>query len=182
MRNNNSIVAVDRMLEYLQKRSQDRGLMADVRAGLRQSTQAASWPVIAMFCDLTKVPDALVYQMIAGLYAMHPIVCSNQSMGGLCRSLCDTDEGAVLDDEANISKGVKEGPISRRFRRLLDADSSEICDLVVNIVMLAKSKGRPVDYSTLAKDILRWGEAVKRKWAQDFWGDLSNSMQVGDAQ
>ena len=178
--NINEIPSVDRLLNYLEQRNEDRGLMANMRAGLREATQTAAWPVLAAFCDLTNIQTFKIYQTVAGLYALHPRVCADQNMGLLCRRLCDPDELRGLQNGRGPSEDIKEGPMSKRLRRLLDADRLEICDLVVRIVTLAKSRDIPVDYSTLAKDMLSWTSRTKREWAQSFWGTDSQPSKAGE--
>lgn len=161
-----SINNMDQLLDELSKKQSDRGFMADMRSGLRFSTRMNAWPVIARFCDLAD-PRSRIYEVIAGLYAMHPIVCNDKNMGQLCREL-QAESGDLPDDE-------KESSMSKRFKRLLDADREEMCELVIRIVMYAKSKEKPVDYKTLGKDMLFWNQRTKREWANGFWGENGES-------
>ncbi|MBO4317470.1 MAG: type I-E CRISPR-associated protein Cse2/CasB [Mailhella sp.] len=163
----NSLVS---MLKALEKRRDDRGLMADLRAGLKDNTQMKAWPYLARFCDLNDRYRADVFRTMAGLFASHPLECRGEGMGRLCRRLCDQDEMKSLGGGAAFSEDAKEGPVTKRVKQLLDSDRDEICERVVRIVLYAKSKDIPVDYHALADDLLHWGDRVRRRWAQDFWG------------
>ena len=72
--------------------------------------------------------------------------------------------------------------INAYIKQLLDSDSGEICERVIRIVLYAKSKDIPVDYKMLGRDLLYWGDSVRRRWAQDFWsgsGEESLADQPG---
>ena len=43
-------------------------------------------------------------------------------------------------------------------------------DAMGPIVDAAKAKGIPVNYQTLVEDLCWWGERVRIRWAQAFWG------------
>jgi CRISPR system Cascade subunit CasB len=57
-----------------------------------------------------------------------------------------------------------------RFSRLLACDRNELCERVRPIVLAAKSKGIPLNFETLIADILWWGDRVRTRWAQAYWG------------
>ncbi len=164
----------DRLVDFLVKKTADRGLMADMRAGLRSTTKMNAWPILAKFCNLSD-SRLRVYEVVAGLYATYPNICEGKNMGALCRELCGEEEERGIQN-SSVSSGlreteddVKEGPMAKRFKRLLEADRGEICELIIRIVLYARSMEKAVDYKSLGRDLLKWNDEIKRRWAQSFW-------------
>ena len=62
------------------------------------------------------------------------------------------------------------------FRRLLAADQME--DLVHYLRRALTHAGRPVDWGVLGRDVVFWGDFVRRKWAQDFYSPLKEESHV----
>lgn len=65
----------------------------------------------------------------------------------------------INDDEALLSE--------LRFRRLLEADTPE--ELMTGMRRLVRIAGGRVHVDDLARSILNWGDAVKRRWAFDYY-------------
>ncbi len=164
---------MDAMLDVLESRRGNAGLRADLRAGLKAATRTRAWPFLARFCDLSDPYRAEVFGTVAGLFAGHPDILVGNSMGRVCRSLCSADEQEALADSTSSPSGGREGPMSQRMKQLLDSDRDEICGRVVRLVRYAGTRGIPVDYRMLGCDLLFWGDRVRRRWAQDFWGGAS---------
>ncbi len=72
-----------------------------------------------------------------------------------------------LDDEASALMAEV------RFRRLLQAGHPEIMESMRRLVRLA---GRKVNVPGLSTAILRWGDAVKKKWIFEYY----NVSEAGD--
>ena len=167
---------LEAMLKALECRRDDRGFMADIRAGLRENTQMKAWPCLSHFCDLTDGYRSDVFRTVAGLYATHPETREGMGMGHICKQLCDSDEKKTLYSGGAFSEDVKEGPVTKRMKQLLDSDRDEICERVIRIILYAKSKEIPVDYLLLGNDLLFWGDHVRRRWAQEFWGNFGSDI------
>ena len=163
------------LLDFLRRHERDRGLMAALRCGLKESQEVRAWPVLARFCDLASPLEkdrhrCRVAKTVAGLFAAHSAPGGKGDMGALCLALCREDERAGLRSWRSGNEGQRaEGPMAGRLRYLLAAGPEEICARVTRVVLYAKSQALPVDYEQLEKDLLHWPRA-RRAWAQHFWG------------
>ncbi len=173
---------MDAMLDVLETGRGNAGLMADLRAGLRAETRTRAWPFLARFCDLSDPYRAQVFGTVAGLFAGHPEILVGNSMGRVCRGLCTADERESLADTASLSAELKEGPMSKRMKQLLDSDRDEICERIVRLVLYAENRNIPVDYRMLGCDLLFWGDRVRRRWAQDFWGGPADDPAFAEGE
>ena len=59
--------------------------------------------------------------------------------------------------------------MTRRFQHLLASSREEVCDRVARLVLYAKSKEIPVNYSQLENDLFYWSDSVRIRWAKSFW-------------
>jgi len=156
------------LLEFLRRRKEDRGLMADLRCALVESKRHRAWPYLARFGGIGDEFRAQAVQTIAGLYATHPNE-SNQTdadFGSLCRKFLSEEERGKIA----TAEGV--GPVTRRFQHVLAADREEVFDRVTRLVLRAKAQDIPVNYGKLADDLLAWEtrpDRVRTRWAQSFW-------------
>lgn len=154
------------LLEFLRARSNDRGLMADLRCALVESKRHRAWPALAALGGVGDDWRAMCVQTVAGLYATHPKEASEGDFGTTCRALLSDDERKTLHEAREV------GPLSRRFQHLLAADREEVFGRVVRLVMRAKSEDMPVNYGCLHDDLMKWQfnpEAVRVRWAKSFW-------------
>ncbi|MCH5277631.1 MAG: type I-E CRISPR-associated protein Cse2/CasB [Desulfovibrionaceae bacterium] len=150
------------LMEFLLKNRENRGLLATLRQGLVPATETRAWPWLGRFDGIGQTPRARAVRTVAGLFGHHPENCDSGNMGDTCREFCrgtDEDPGKATDTP---------GPVGRRFGWLLAADAEEIGDRVTRIVLYAKSKGIPVNYAQLQKDLERWPRA-REAWAGAFW-------------
>lgn len=153
------------LLNYLKKRKEDRGFMANLRCALVDTKRMRAYPYLARFGGVGEHSKARVVQTIAGLYAVNPNTTNQGNIGDTCRRLCGSDEKPW--DE-------KPGPIAKRLQHLLAAERDEIYERVVRIVLRAKSQEIPVNYEQLENDLLYWGDKVKNQWAMSFWASEGN--------
>lgn len=141
-------------LAYLQKKSQDRGIMADLRHGLSPTTEYRAWPHIAGWCNFKNDKERAILLIIGAGFALHGKTSSNGNMGATLRQLA----GGLPTFDA-------------RFRRLLScATTIELCAQLISILHASKNKGVPVDFSQLYEDLVFWGERKKVAWASEYWG------------
>ncbi|MCS6805131.1 MAG: type I-E CRISPR-associated protein Cse2/CasB [Acidobacteriota bacterium] len=136
-------------LKYLRQLKNDRGAMADLRRALNPAQRHRAWPLLARFGGIGNAR----YETVAGLFAHHPEETNAGNLGTTCRQL-----------------GAEHNTFEGRFRRLLACDREEICDHIRPVVFVAKSKGVPVNYEQLFVDLWYWSDAVKVRWAAEFWG------------
>ncbi|MGH8659129.1 MAG: type I-E CRISPR-associated protein Cse2/CasB [Gammaproteobacteria bacterium] len=156
------------LLEFLRRRKEDRGLMADLRCALVDSKRQRAWPYLAAFNGIGDDSNALTVQTIAGMYAMHPKESTNEKFdfGVLCLRLCTKEEV----EKIATAEGV--GPVTRRFQHLLAAEGEEIFPRVVRLMLRAKAEDIPVNYERLFKDLRAWqyrADQVRTEWAKSFW-------------
>jgi CRISPR system Cascade subunit CasB len=153
------------LLQYLEKKKDDRGVMADLRCALVESKRFKAYPHLGYFGGIDS-KDSIIIQTIAGLYASHPMMSTTGTIGDLCRKLCRNDED------------LEKGTMAKRLQYILSANRDEICDRVVRIVLRAKAEGFPVNYNQLYDDLKYWNDRVKNKWAAAFW---TPGTEVDDA-
>lgn len=153
------------LIDYLIRKKDDRGIMADLKCGLIESKKYRAYPYIGYFGGIDS-KDADVVRTIAGLFAYHSVLTNTGNMGDLCRKLCGKDED------------LDKGPIAKRFQYLLASNREEICDRVTRIILRAGREGIPVNYVGLYDDLKRWNDRVKTKWAASFWNGKQEDSDV----
>jgi CRISPR type I-E-associated protein CasB/Cse2 len=137
------------LLAYLRQLKSDRGAMADLRRALNAAQRHRAWPLLAR---VGGIGDARV-EAVAGFYAYHPDETRQGTLGTTCRRLA-----------------AENSSFEARFHRLLACDRDEICERVRPVILAARAKGFPVNYERLFTDLYYWGEKVKARWAQEYWG------------
>ncbi len=155
------------LTEFLLCNRKNKGVMATLRRALVASTEMRAWPLLLRFGGVGGDHRARTVRTVAGLFAHHPENCDMGNMGVVCRALCSSDEQPWknVDDQGNA---VSPGPMARKFMYLLSADREEICERVARVVLYAKSRNIPVNYSALEQDLLFWPRA-REAWAGAFW-------------
>jgi len=137
------------LLHYLRDLKEDRGAMAELRRALNPTQRHRAWPLLARVGGIGEPR----YETVAGLFAHHPLETSSGNLGTTCR---------ILSGEHNTFEG--------RFRRMLACDHDDICEHLRPIVLAARAKGLPVNFEQLFADLIYWSDAVKARWAAEFWG------------
>lgn len=146
------------LLDYLVRKKDDRGVMAELRCALVKSKRFRAYPYLGWCGGIGPDYPARVKQTVAGLFASHPEPGGSGNMGRLCRNLCRKDED------------MEKGPMAKRFQHLLAAErNDEILERVTRVVLRAKAEGIPVDYQKLEEDLIYWGDRKKTEWASAFW-------------
>ncbi len=160
----------EKLMQYLRKRREERGIMADLRCALVESKRHRASPYLGHLGGIGDKPSERVIQTVAGLYATHPMESQDGNFGAMCRKLISEDEREKL----TTSDGV--GPISRRFQHLLAADGDEIFDRVVRFVLRAKAEEIPVNYLELYESLYywQWSDQARTRWAQSFWAPVTD--------
>ncbi len=155
--NNQETKEADRLIPWLLSVKNDRGTMAELRCLLNPNLRHRGWQAISRIGGLGNT----AYELVAGLFAMHPMHDSGlANFGTSCRWLAARNNRGAQDSSA---------PLDTRFRRLLDADRSELAELLPTLVRHLKSESIPVNYDTLLQDLRFWSEPVLTRWAQEYW-------------
>jgi len=157
-------------LEYLRKRTEDRGVKSDLRRSVQcEELEHRVYSVIAPFCNLTSDTGRLIHLYIGGLYALHPK--HDPKMGNFGSSL------------KNLVSKINNGRITTedlerfapRFNDLIVCrELDQLCKKLLQLVRRLDNEGIPVNYETLYCDLSywgKWGERVRRSWAQSYWSN-----------
>lgn len=152
---------IEKLISFLEKHKDNRGMMADLRRGFSKTTECRAWPHIAPFCELRNERERKIVQLIAAGFATHLGSAGSGNMGGVLRKIAEGD--------GKGEKGLK--TFEGRFRRLLAASSSdELCDLLPGIIRTAERKGISIDFKRLFWDLISWEKKdIKLKWASSYW-------------
>ncbi|MBZ5514846.1 MAG: type I-E CRISPR-associated protein Cse2/CasB [Acidobacteriia bacterium] len=141
--------AAARLLAHLRRLKNDRGAMADLRCALSPTKLPRAWPLLARVGGIGNPR----IEAVVGLFAYHPDETDNGNLGTTCLRLKKQNES-----------------FDGRFRRLLSCDRDEICERLRPVVLAARAKGIPINYEELFADLCYWGDNVKARWAQEYWG------------
>jgi CRISPR system Cascade subunit CasB len=152
-----------RFVAYTVERcQQDKGMAAALKRADNPATEYQCWEHLAAFqIDLEKSYERLPHAAIAAAIAKAKAE-QNGSLGiGAAIARCYEDGNA--SDQAKA-----------KLRRLLACDSTaEACRILRGLFSLIDSKsGQALDYARLLAELLRFhghAEAVKARWAQDFY-------------
>ncbi|MCG2725563.1 MAG: type I-E CRISPR-associated protein Cse2/CasB [Elusimicrobia bacterium] len=142
----------------------DRGIMANLRCILVDNKKHRAWPALnRLGVDIKDDVSAFV----AGLFATHHEEISIGNFGNTCKAI-EQSKGETRSDN-------KLTPTERRFQHLLTAKKGhELRERVLRMVLMAKSKGVPVNYVQLETDLKFWNDHIKTEWATDFWAQNAN--------
>lgn len=131
------------------------GVRASLRSWLSDAARPRAFPAIM---SIRGSLDDDNFNTVAALYAYHPDHRQDAgSLGALCHK---------LSGENNTFEG--------RFRRLLLCSGEELRKRLRGIILAARSKGYPVDFLRLYKELCSWehgyyGDQVRTQWASDYW-------------
>jgi CRISPR system Cascade subunit CasB len=148
----------DRLIAFLLKNKEDRGVMADLRCGFSPAKEHRAWPHIAQLCNLEKDWSRIPVQTVCAAFATHPEHTDSGNIGSTMREIAK-----------EMASEEKRFP---RFQRLLACGTQEeLCDHLSSVVRMAKAKGIPVNYRQMYCDICWWEVSdIKVRWASSFWG------------
>jgi CRISPR system Cascade subunit CasB len=154
------------LLHFLRVYRHDHGTMASLRCALVDRQRERAWPLLARFQGIGSDYRALIVQLIAGLYASHPLEGHDGDLGSTCRAFLSEQERLMMDSTGHP------GPVSRRVQQLLAADGEEVFPRVRRLVQRAKADDVPINYARLIEDLIEWRhdpDAVRARWARGFW-------------
>lgn len=160
------------IVNYLLSHQNDRGIMAQLRCLLNNNLRSRGWQAVA---PLNGIGDKPV-ETIAGLFALHPLHkdANDYQFGTACRLLANKRKKGAADD------GAVESPFDVRFRRMLNCDQNQLCEMLPQVIHGMKSESIAVNYVALMEDLFYWGSKVREKWARQYWSMRKEDEDVSD--
>jgi CRISPR system Cascade subunit CasB len=145
-------------IEHLEKLTEDRAALAELRRGLGRAPGEAPgmFPYIIPFVN-NRYEEADLY-LIAALFALHPSSARSGNMGEHLHAYTQ----AVGDDAAT----------TRRFVQLMRQSRAALDTLLRQHISLLKSKEIAVNWHQLIFDLRGWEHEdryVQRQWARAYW-------------
>jgi CRISPR system Cascade subunit CasB len=144
----------------------DTSFGALLRRADNPATEYQSWEYLYQWCDIEKSWKHKPYALIgAALARVKPQTDGHLGIGRAIAQ-CYADEGQ--------SNGNEQSAARTKLRRLLACDTTEeACGILRSLLSLIGSRGIPLNYADLLKDLLRsnewFNDHVKAKWAKDFY-------------
>ncbi|MCC7373381.1 MAG: type I-E CRISPR-associated protein Cse2/CasB [Verrucomicrobiales bacterium] len=162
----------------------DRGVLATLRAWSRSASQYRAYGTLADLFNRAGIGadglDDPIWTAIPTLYAWH--------------QRHDLTIGGGFGKTLGLHAGAKRKSFDAHFRRLLACEKIE--DLIgllpryVRRVGRPETKGTPIDFVLLYRDLRRWSQspesarAVKVRWAGEYYAESLNDLEAkakGDA-
>ena len=159
---------IDSLLKLVEE--EKRGALAALRRGL--GTQPGEAPemfpyVVPYLSNRPNRDLESAYYLVASLFALHGENAEDGNLGNHMAACIQSD-----GDRAAVE---------RRFVALLKSHPDDLPDMLRQSVGYIKSKGKPVNYRQLLRDLLAWSAPeryVQRRWAAGFWGQTRSEAQV----
>ena len=142
-------------IRFLKKtaKTDNRGVLADLRRGFSDATAIRVWPHIGKFCG--SETERLVFRTVAACYATNP--------------LNDADNKSNFGTSARKLKAAFP-TFETTFQRLLNCRRREdVCKRLQGVALAMKAKNVAVNWKRLTWDLLCWNNRVKARWAEEFW-------------
>ncbi|MPY66556.1 type I-E CRISPR-associated protein Cse2/CasB [Deinococcus sp. SDU3-2] len=165
----------------------ERGPLAQLRRGLGGDERGVYW--LEGLYTRTGYGTAESYQkealqLVAGLYALKPQ--ARQDEGDAAE--IETAPAGNADAEKGPSIGLLMGRLylaqgsrpstEKRFLALLDADRDGLNYQMRQAVTLLATEDLTPDWVRLTRNLLYWGDRVRREWAQDFYREISREAKA----
>ncbi len=160
-------VKIDAFLAFLAKHVEDRGMIADLRAGFSEATACRAWPHVGSWCDLADERERAIWMTVAAGFAVHKGTDTKAgNMGATLRRI------ALGDGKQKATDALKS--FDGRFRRFLTCSSTEeVCERLPGVIRAAERKGVGIDFRQLFWDLRSWNSPkrdVRVDWAAVYWG------------
>ncbi|ABF44065.1 CRISPR-associated protein (plasmid) [Deinococcus geothermalis DSM 11300] len=169
----------------------ERGPLAQLRRSLGGDERGVYWLeslYVRSGYGTAQEYEKDILRLVAGLYALKPR--ARQDEGDAAE--VETPPAETADSEKAPSIGTLMGQLylaqgarpstEKRFLALLDADRDGLPYHLRQAVTLLATEDFTPDWVRLTRDLLRWGDRVRRGWAQDFYRELSReSTAQGEA-
>lgn len=155
---------VKTVIEKLQ--GPDTSFGALLRRADNPATEYQSWEYLCRWCDIEKSWKYKPYALIGAALARAKPGANGHLSIGRTIAQCYSDEGKFNGNEQPAARA--------KLRRLLACDSAEeACGILRPLLSLIGSRGIPLNYADLLKDLQysneRFNAHVKAKWARDFY-------------
>jgi CRISPR system Cascade subunit CasB len=142
------------------------GALAALRRGLGRApgTAGEMYPYVTPYLPANaRRSEEDAYFLIAALFAWHQVDWPSGEEPP------DTSFGASYRRLADVTGSES---IERRFVALLNAHPDDLPEHLRHAVGLLKSKGIPIDWTRLLRDVMRWNHPdryVQRTWSRSYW-------------
>lgn len=172
----------------------DRGDLAGLRRTLGGDERGAYWLEGLYVRSGYGQEDAnrkTMLGLVAGLYALKPPIREDGEGGAPEQNATATGQTPAPEQETTgkttasktaPSMGLLMGRLymaqdkrpstEKRFLALLDADRDGLAHHLRQAVTLLATQNLTPDWAQLVSDLLYWGDRKRRKWAQDFYGEI----------
>ena len=165
----------------------ERGSLAQLRRGLGGDERDVYWLeslYVRSGYGTAKDFEKDILRLVAGLYALKPRARRDE---GDAAAEETPEPDARADSEKGPSIGLLMGQLflkqdrrpstEKRFLALLDADRDGLPYHLRQAVALLASEDLTPNWARLTRDLLRWGDRVRREWAQDFYREISREAK-----
>jgi CRISPR system Cascade subunit CasB len=149
---------IDQFVAHLEelRDQENRGALATLRRGVGSAPGAVveMYPQILPWVPNARWAEDPAYIM-GSLFALHPEPGGNGNMGTAFAKVENPSES-----------------LEKRVVALLNSHRDDLPNHLRQAVSLLKSKGIPINWRQLLRDILSWDHEsrfVQRQWAREFW-------------
>ena len=148
----------DRFVAYILTRIEtDKACAASLKRADNPDTEYQAWEALVPWCNLEQKREYLPFAIIAAAIARNKPKSNGTHGLGTAIARCY--------DDGNNSDAAK-----AKLRRLLACYSvEEACQILRPILRLIDSRGVSLNYSRLLSQLLRFGDAVRKNWAMEFF-------------
>lgn len=160
----------------------ERGPLAQLRRGLGGDERDVYWLeslYVRSGYGTAKDFEKDILRLVAGLYALKPRARRDEGDAAeeetLPADTADPEKGpsiGTLMGQLYLAQGARPST-EKRFLALLDADRDGLPYHLRQAVALLASEDLTPNWARLTRDLLRWGDRVRREWAQDFYREIS---------
>lgn len=160
----------------------ERGSLAQLRRSLGGDERDVYWLeslYVRSGYGTAKDFEKDILRLVAGLYALKPRARRDEGDAAeeetLPADTADPEKGpsiGTLMGQLYLAQGARPST-EKRFLALLDADRDGLPYHLRQAVALLASEDLTPNWARLTRDLLRWGDRVRREWAQDFYREIS---------
>jgi CRISPR system Cascade subunit CasB len=144
----------------------DSAFGAALRKADNPATEYQSWEYLSKWCNIETGSERKAFALTGAALAWAKPKTDGRLSIGQAIAWCYTDEGKYNGNEKDAAK--------TKLRRLLACTSvDEACDILHPLLNLIRSRGVPLHYAGLLRDLLHddeyFNERIKPRWARDFY-------------
>lgn len=156
----------------------DRGRLAELRRQVG-SGEGAHWLTGLLYRSGYGERGSRAARLVAGLFALKPASRDDgeapsadtlAARAGAADSLATQLARVHLEQNRQVQKkATARSSTEQRFLALLDADRDGLEHHLRQAVQLVQARDMQPDWTHLLADVTYWGDAVRRRWADDFY-------------